>query len=233
MTPGSRNRIAFGGRAAAVHGLRRQDHQLPGRREPERRVANGACSDRLRAVPAALLARLAGASRGGTHSEGDDLQVEDGARARPCRPSAREQDPGEIVLTDAAYGSSVQFRNGLVAYGLDYAVGINAPTKVWTIDARGRRSDEAVSVLDLGVRIGRRALQHLVWRDGTRGPMFSKFAFRCVVVAHDDGTPAKDRTGGIQARRRPSCRPRHAPLRARREDAEIRASHRQRAGGRR
>ena len=101
--------------------------------------------------------------------------------------------PGEIVLADAAYGSSVEFRNGLVAYGLDYAVGINAPTKVWTIDARGRRSAEAVSVLDFGLRIGRKGFQHLVWRDGTRGPMFSKFAFRRVVVAHDDGTPAEDR----------------------------------------
>jgi SRSO17 transposase len=31
--------------------------------------------------------------------------------------------PGELVLADAAYGSSVEFRNGLVAYGLDFAVG--------------------------------------------------------------------------------------------------------------
>lgn len=101
--------------------------------------------------------------------------------------------PGEVVLADAAYGSSSEFRNGLVAYGLDYAVGINAPTKVWMLDSRERRSGEAVSALDLGVRLGRKAFRHITWRDGTRGPMFSKFCFRRVIVAHDDGTPAADR----------------------------------------
>jgi SRSO17 transposase len=101
--------------------------------------------------------------------------------------------PGEIVLADAAYGTSVEFRNGLVAYGLDYAVGINGTSNVWTLDARGRRSADAVSAADLGVRLGRKAFRHLTWRDGTRGPMFSKFCFRRVVVAHDDGTPAADR----------------------------------------
>ena len=101
--------------------------------------------------------------------------------------------PGELVLADAAYGTSVEFRNGLVAYGLDYAVGVNATTKVWTVDARGRRSTEASSVADLGLRVGQKGFRHLTWRDGTRGPMFSKFCFRRVVVAHDDGTPSEDR----------------------------------------
>jgi SRSO17 transposase len=101
--------------------------------------------------------------------------------------------PGEVVLADAAYGNSVEFRNGLVAYGLDYAVGINGASKVWTLDARGRRSREAVSALELGVRVGRKSFSHVMWRDGTRGPLFSKFCFRRVVVAHDDGTPAADR----------------------------------------
>ena len=101
--------------------------------------------------------------------------------------------PGEIVLADAGYGTSVEFRNGLVTYGLDYAVGINGTTKVWTLDARGRQSRDAISALDLGVRLGRKAFRHITWRDGTRGPLFSKFCFRRVVVAHDDGTPASDR----------------------------------------
>lgn len=101
--------------------------------------------------------------------------------------------PGEIVLADAAYGTSVEFRNGLVAYGLDYAVGINGTSKVWTLDSRGRRSRDSVSALDLGVRVGRKAFRHVTWRDGTRGPLFSKFCFRRVVVAHDDGTAAADR----------------------------------------
>ena len=74
-----------------------------------------------------------------------------------------------IVLADAAYGTSVEFRNGFVAYGLDYAVGINGTSKVWTLDARGRRSADSVSAADLGVRLGRKAFRHVTWRDGTRG----------------------------------------------------------------
>ena len=101
--------------------------------------------------------------------------------------------PGEIVLADAAYGTSVEFRNGLVAYGLDYAVGVNGTTKVWTLDARDRRSRESVPAADLGIQLGRKAFRHLTWRDGTRGPMFSKFCFRRVIIAQDDGTPTSDR----------------------------------------
>jgi len=49
--------------------------------------------------------------------------------------------PGEIVLADAAYGTSVEFRNSLVTYGLDYAVGINGTSKVWV--ARPSKADPA------------------------------------------------------------------------------------------
>jgi len=64
---------------------------------------------------------------------------------------------------------------------------------VWTLDARGRQSRDSVSARDLGLRVGRKAFRHVTWRDGTRGPLFSKFCFRRVVVAQDDGTPAADR----------------------------------------
>lgn len=80
---------------------------------------------------------------------------------------------GEVVLADAAYGSSAEFCDGLVAHGLDYAVRIDAPTKIWPVDARGRPGAEAVSVMDLGLRIDRKGSLHL----------------RRVVVAHDDDRP--------------------------------------------
>ena len=101
--------------------------------------------------------------------------------------------PGEILLADAAYGTSVEFRNGLVTYGLDYAVGVNGTSKVWTLDARQRRRGDSISCLDLGVHLGRRAFRRLTWRDGTCGKLASNFCFRRVKVAHDDGTPAADR----------------------------------------
>lgn len=101
--------------------------------------------------------------------------------------------PGEIVLADSAYGSSVEFRNGLVTYGLDFAVGVLSTTKVWVLDAKGRPRGEPLSAMDLGLKVGRKGFAHVLWRDATRGPLYSKFCFRRVIVAHDDGTPVADR----------------------------------------
>jgi SRSO17 transposase len=101
--------------------------------------------------------------------------------------------PGQIVLADAAYGNSVSFRNGLVTYGLDFAVGVNSTTKVWLLDTHGNRRGDALSALDVGLKAGRKGFAHVLWRDGTRGTMFSKFCFRRVIVANDDSTPVPDR----------------------------------------
>jgi SRSO17 transposase len=105
--------------------------------------------------------------------------------------------PGELVLADAAYGTSTEFRNGLVTYGLDYAVGVNSTTKVWALDSRERRRGEPVSALDLGVQLGPSAFRRVTWREGSARPsrnkLSSRFCFRRVHVAHDDGVPAMDR----------------------------------------
>jgi SRSO17 transposase len=101
--------------------------------------------------------------------------------------------PGEILLADAAYGTSVEFRNALVTYGLDYAVGVNGASKVWTLDARDRRRGAPVSCVEFGADLGRAAFRRLTWRDGTRGKLASNFCLRRVKVAHDDGTLAADR----------------------------------------
>lgn len=111
---------------------------------------------------------------------------------------ALEDDiPGEIVLADAAYGTSAEFRNELVAYGLDYAVGINATTKVWALDARERRRGDAVSALDLGLRLGPKAFRRITWREASARPsrnkLSSRFCIRRVHVARDDGAPVMDR----------------------------------------
>lgn len=105
--------------------------------------------------------------------------------------------PGEIVLADAAYGTSTEFRNGLVTYGLDYAVGVNSTTKVWALDSRERRRGEPVSALDLGLQLGTTAFRRVTWREGSARPsrnkLSSRFCFRRVHVAHDDGVSAMDR----------------------------------------
>ena len=101
--------------------------------------------------------------------------------------------PGEIVLADAAYGTSSDFRNTVRIYGLDLGVAVQANTKVWLLDILGRRHGEAVAAQALGMKLGRKAFRRLTWRVGVGGKLSSRFAFRRVKVAHDDGTEAADR----------------------------------------
>jgi SRSO17 transposase len=95
--------------------------------------------------------------------------------------------PGEVLLADSAYGDSHLFRETVRLHGLDYAVGIDAPTKVWPLDAAGRRHGEAVSVEALGQALGRKAFRRVTWRQGTAARLQSNFCCRRVKVAHEDG----------------------------------------------
>jgi SRSO17 transposase len=100
--------------------------------------------------------------------------------------------PGKVLLADSGYGESHIFRETVRLLGLDYAVGIHGPTKVWLLDAAGRRHGEAVSAEQLGQALGPRAFRRVTWREGTKGKMHSRFCFRRVKVAADDGIePAK------------------------------------------
>lgn len=101
--------------------------------------------------------------------------------------------PTGVVLGDSAFGDSSDFRAEIRALDLDYAVGIKAATKVWRVDRFGRRRGEAISVKKLALRLGRKKFKSVTWRDGTRGPLWSRFARLRVVVAHDDGSDPDDR----------------------------------------
>jgi SRSO17 transposase len=101
--------------------------------------------------------------------------------------------PGDIVLVDAAYGGSSEFRNTVRMFGLDLGVAVTASTKVWPLDKLERRRGAPLGAQDLGVKLGVRAFRRLSWRVGPGGKLSSRFAFRRVKVAHDDGTDAADR----------------------------------------
>jgi SRSO17 transposase len=101
--------------------------------------------------------------------------------------------PGEILLVDAAFGGSSDFRNTVRMFGLDLGVAVSASMKVWPLDKLGRRYGDPLGVQDLGVKRGRRAFRRLTWREGPGGRLSSRFAFCPVKVAHDDGTDAGDR----------------------------------------
>lgn len=100
--------------------------------------------------------------------------------------------PGQVVLVDAAYGVSADLRNVIRLYGLDYGVAVRATTQVLLLDDGGHASDP-VGAQALGLQLGSKAFRRITWRDGTRRKMHSRFCFRRVKVAQDDGTASEER----------------------------------------
>jgi SRSO17 transposase len=95
--------------------------------------------------------------------------------------------PGEAVLADSFYGRSHLFRDVVRMYGLDYAVAVDADTRVWLTGSDDRAGGDAITVRDLGIVLGEGAFRKITWRDGTRPnhKLSSRFVFRRVKPAHD------------------------------------------------
>lgn len=93
---------------------------------------------------------------------------------------------GGAVVADAGYGCSGEFRAGLEARGLRYAVGVMPNTVVfpeeprWVRPAQGRRlvlaanAPRPVAVEELGRRL---PLRRVTWREGTKGKLAARFAW--------------------------------------------------------
>jgi SRSO17 transposase len=97
------------------------------------------------------------------------------------------QVPGEIVLADAAYGRSAKFRDTVRLLGFDYAVGVDATTKVVALGPGGRSSDTPMTAAELARKLGKKAYRRVTWREGTGKRLASRFAFRRVRLANNDG----------------------------------------------
>lgn len=95
--------------------------------------------------------------------------------------------PKGVLLADSAYGDSSTFRESVRGLGLDYAVGVHGPTKVWRLDRLLRRRGEPVSVAQLALNLGRSHFRRITWREGSKQPLWSRFACQRVVPTHDDG----------------------------------------------
>src|SRR5690242_14909788 len=112
--------------------------------------------------------------------------------------------PPGVVVTDAGYGSDTDFRDGITAQGLPYVAGILGTTGLWPPGAgplpaaprsgRGRppkrlrrgpgRQPLPAERLAAGLPAG--AWRTVAWREGTAGPLASRFAAVRVRPAHDD-----------------------------------------------
>ena len=94
-----------------------------------------------------------------------------------------DQVPGDIVLADSFYGDAIKLRDVIRCFGLDYALGVDAATKLHLVDGRGRRS-ESESAKEIALRLGRDAFRKVTWRQGTKEALSSPFVFRRVHVAN-------------------------------------------------
>jgi SRSO17 transposase len=102
--------------------------------------------------------------------------------------------PRGTVLADESYGGSSEFREGCRKLGLSFAAAVSATTRVWIVDALGRRKGEAVEVRQLARRLAdERAFRKYTWREGTAAPLHARFAFLRVVPAADDGCEPRRR----------------------------------------
>jgi len=106
------------------------------------------------------------------------------------------------VVADSAYGNDFDFRAGLRQRGLQYAVAVEPGTKVWTRDpaqvpvaaskptGRPRQYPalkdlpEAKTLAEVAQDLPERAWHTMTWRQGTKGPMRSRFAQVKVWAAH-------------------------------------------------
>lgn len=99
--------------------------------------------------------------------------------------------PPGIVLGDAAYGTSAEFRSGVRHLGLHYGVAVGPTTTVQLVRSDGvTPKDDSISVKDLALRIERRGgFRRTTWRQGTKGDLWARFVLRKVVAA---GVPRKE-----------------------------------------
>ncbi|MEU5637980.1 IS701 family transposase [Streptomyces rishiriensis] len=94
-----------------------------------------------------------------------------------------------VVVADAGYGQNADFRDGLTGRGIGYVVAVRSDVTVHCCDAEpvtppwsgnGRKPqpryrDKPCSVAELAAGQGRPAFTEVTWREGSRGPMHSRF----------------------------------------------------------
>jgi len=120
------------------------------------------------------------------------------------RQAVERDVPRGVVLADAAYGIDSQFRAGLRALQLEYAVGVQSSLSVWEpgkqpLPAKPRKAkgrppkllqrDEQhrpVSTKQLAIALPETAWEEIAWREGSKKDLRSLFAAVRVRPAHRD-----------------------------------------------
>lgn len=85
--------------------------------------------------------------------------------------------PGQVVLADAAYGDSKDFRATVRLLGFDYAVGVSSSTLVRIVDKQRQPTGVAASVKKLASVLPSSVFRRITWRQGTSARLSARFAF--------------------------------------------------------
>lgn len=119
--------------------------------------------------------------------------------------------PTGVVLADEVYGSNREFREGVAKLKLSYSLAVRSTTTVWALErqplppkpwkgkgprATRMRRDQAhqpITVQQLAQALQERAWREVVWREGSKEALRSRFAALRVRPAYGD-----DRKGGLQ-----------------------------------
>ncbi len=112
--------------------------------------------------------------------------------------------PRGIVLSDAGYGTEADFRDWLQTQKLDYVLGVRDSASVWwgkhqpakipEWPAEGRRRPlirrdarhQPVSLLYVARALPSKMWRNITWRQGSNGPLSSRFARVRVRASHHD-----------------------------------------------
>lgn len=109
------------------------------------------------------------------------------------------QVPGGVIVADAGYGSTTEFRARLAERKQLFVVGVQNTTTVWVdtghlaITPPGRRGRPRRKPLEIGpplsvIEVSRSwpqaFWQRVTWREGSKGPMTSRFAAVRVLPSH-------------------------------------------------
>jgi SRSO17 transposase len=119
------------------------------------------------------------------------------------REARQSGAPDGIVLADAGYGNDTAFRDAVGEFSLQYAVGIQSSTRVWppgraplpAEPAKGKAGrprslqrrvpgHDPVPVKDLALAFAPSCYHTVLWREGTRAALSSRFAALRVRASH-------------------------------------------------
>jgi SRSO17 transposase len=107
------------------------------------------------------------------------------------RRAVADDLPKGVVLGDSAYGDSTAFRREIRELGLDYAVGVHAPTTVWRLTKSGKPYGAPMSVVEVGLHMGLE-FRKVTWREGCKGKLSSRFTSCRVRPVHHTAGGADD-----------------------------------------